>query len=359
MTSNSHARRPTLGILAVASGLMLASCQTSADEVLSLGEASAAEEASGNSAAQKAFRDPYVSAVSGQVADASASMPSQNETDPARLKRKPVPMAAAYSDIAEPPPEVLALQQQATQVDPPQAASRASADLGDITMQPTNASPRSNSLFSAGQRQQAAVVQAMEPATAQAAAGEPVPSGSLVPNEMPTLGVNAVSKSLFSPSAEQQMLMQQRALEEQARAETAVQNSARRACRSRRRRTGPEETLGSPSEAKDPCAARACRIGAGSGSADAGPVAGHGCNRGSRSGRAALCRGTGGGCRGCKEEEGMVAILCGSLERRQEITTDDRRALIPSASGLGAKSFQRQGLSEFSGACAAPVIFFA
>lgn len=223
MTSNSHARRPTLGILAVASGLMLASCQTSADEVLSLGEASAAEEASGNSAAQKAFRDPYVSAVSGQVADASASMPSQNETDPARLKRKPVPMAAAYSDIAEPPPEVLALQQQATQVDPPQAASRASADLGDITMQPTNASPRSNSLFSAGQRQQAAVVQAMEPATAQAAAGEPVPSGSLVPNEMPTLGVNAVSKSLFSPSAEQQMLMQQRALEEQARAETAVQ----------------------------------------------------------------------------------------------------------------------------------------
>lgn len=223
MTSNSHARRPTLGILAVASGLMLASCQTSADEVLSLGEASAAEEASGNSGAKKAFRDPYVSAVSGQVADASASMPSQNETDPARLKRKPAPMAAAYSDIAEPPPEVLALQQQATQGDSSQAASHASTDLGDITMQPTNASPRSNSLFSAGQRQQAAVVQAMEPATAQTAAGEPVPSGSLVPNEMSTLGVNAVSKSLFSPSAGQQMLMQQRALEEQARAEAAVQ----------------------------------------------------------------------------------------------------------------------------------------
>lgn len=219
MTSNSHARKPSLGILAVASGLMLASCQTSADEVLSLGEASAAEEASGNSAAKKAFRDPYVSAVSGQVADASASMPSQNETDPARLKRKPVPMAAAFSDIAEPPPEVLALQQQATQGDPRQAA----ADLGDITMQPTNASPRSNSLFSAGQRQQAAAVQAREPATAHAAAGEPVPSGSLVPSEMPTLGVNAVSKSLFSPSAEQQMMMQQRALEEQARAEAAAQ----------------------------------------------------------------------------------------------------------------------------------------
>ena len=223
MTSNSHARRPSLGILAVASGLMLASCQTSADEVLSLGEGSAAEEASGNSATKKAFRDPYVSAVSGQVADASASMPSQNETDPARLKRKPVPMAAAYSDIAEPPPEVLALQQQARQGDSPQATTQAAADLGDLTMQPTNASPRSNSLFSAGQRQQAAAVQAMEPANAQPAAGEPVPSGSLVPNEMPTLGVNAVSKSLFSPSAEQQMLMQQRALEEQARAEAAVQ----------------------------------------------------------------------------------------------------------------------------------------
>lgn len=223
MTSNSHARRPSLGILAVASGLMLASCQTSADEVLSLGEASAAEEASGNSAAKKAFRDPYVSAVSGQVADASASMPSQNETDPARLKRKPVPMAAAYSDIAEPPPEVLALQQQATQGDSPQAASQSSADLGDLTMQPTNAAPKSNSLFSAGQRPQAAAVQAIEPASVQATAGGHAPRGSLVPNEMPTLGVNAVSKSLFSPSAEQQMLMQQRALEEQARAEAAVQ----------------------------------------------------------------------------------------------------------------------------------------
>ncbi|MGC4407101.1 hypothetical protein D4A92_16705 [Rhizobium rosettiformans] len=219
MTSKSHSRRPTFGILAVVSGVMLASCQTSADEVLSLGEATPAEEASGKSVGKKAFRDPYVSAVSGQIADASASRPSRNETDPARLKRKPMPMAAAYSDIAEPPPEVLALQQQAMQGDPRQAA----ADLGDITMQPTNASPRSNSLFSAGQRQQAAAVQATEPVSAQAAAGEPVPSGSLVPNEMPTLGVNAVSKSLFSPSPEQQRMMQQRALEEQARAEAAVQ----------------------------------------------------------------------------------------------------------------------------------------
>lgn len=223
MTSNSHSRRPTLGILAVVSGVMLASCQTSADEVLSLGEATPAEEASGKSAGKKAFRDPYVSAVSRQVADASASMPSQNETDPARLKRKPVPMAAAYSDIAEPPPEVLALQQQAMQGDSPQSTSQPSANLGDLTMQPTNASPRSNSLFSAGQRPQAAAVQAVEPASVQASAGGPAPRGSLVPSEMPTLGVNAVSKSLFSPSAEQQMLMQQRALEEQARAEAAAQ----------------------------------------------------------------------------------------------------------------------------------------
>jgi hypothetical protein len=223
MTSKSHSRRPTLGILAVVSGVMLASCQTSADEVLSLGEATPAEEASGKSAGKNAFRDPYVSAVSGQVADASASMPSKNETDPARLKRKPVPMAAAYSDIAEPPPEVLALQQQATQGDSPQAASQSSADLGDLTMQPTNAAPKSNSLFSAGQRPQTAAVQAIEPASVQASAGGPAPRGSLVPSEMPTLGVNAVSKSLFSPSAEQQMLMQQRALEEQARADAAAQ----------------------------------------------------------------------------------------------------------------------------------------
>ncbi|MGE8103915.1 hypothetical protein ACQKP1_09540 [Allorhizobium sp. NPDC080224] len=224
MTSNSHSCRPTLGILAVVSGVMLASCQTSADEVLSLGEASAAEEASGTSAGKKAFRDPYVSAVSGQVADASASRPSQNETDPARLKRKPVPMAAAYSDIAEPPPEVLALQQQAIQGDSRQAAAaQSSADLGDLTMQPTNAAPKSNSLFSAGQRPQTAAVQAIEPASVQASVGGPAPRGSLVPSEMPTLGVNAVSKSLFSPSAEQQMLMQQRALEEQARAEAAAQ----------------------------------------------------------------------------------------------------------------------------------------
>ena len=224
MTSNSHTRRPTLGILAVASGLMLASCQTSADEMLSLGEASPAEEASGDSAAKKAFRDPYVSAISGQVADGSASTPSQNVTDPARLKRKPVPMAAAYSDIAEPPPEVLALQQQAMQGDTPQTASRPPADLGDLTMQPTNASPRSNSLFSAGQRQQPAAIPTVEQAAAaETAAGQAAPRASLVPNEMPTLGVNAVSKSLFSPSAEQQMLMQQRALEEQARAEAAAQ----------------------------------------------------------------------------------------------------------------------------------------
>ena len=224
MTSKSNARKSSLGIIAVASGLMLASCQTSADEVLSLGEATAAEETPGNVAGKRAYRDPYVSAVSGQVADASASMPPQNEPDPARLKRKPVPMAAAYSDIAEPPPEVLALQQQAMQGDSPRSTSQPSANLGDLTMQPTNASPRSNSLFSAGQRQQAQGVQAMEPAAVQATAGGLAPRGSLVPSEMPTLGVNAASKSLFSPSAEQQMLMQQRALEEQARAQAAAQS---------------------------------------------------------------------------------------------------------------------------------------
>jgi hypothetical protein len=213
----SHPRRPTLGLLAVLSGILLASCQTSADEVLSLGEASG--EASAASSGKKAFRDPYVVAISGQAEELAASAAPQNETDPPRLKRKPVPLAAAYTDIAEPPPEVLALQQQATAAQAgPQGQAPAPADLGELTMQPTTVAPSSNSLFSAGQRPQAAP--AVDPASSQAAAAEAAPQGSLVPSEMPTLGVNAMRKSLFSPSAEQQMLMQQQALQQQAPAAT-------------------------------------------------------------------------------------------------------------------------------------------
>lgn len=213
MTRISQPRRPSLGIVAVMGGVFLASCQTSADEVLSFGENAPSEEAAAP-AGKRTFRDPYVVAVSGQVADASATAPSQIETDPPRLKRQPVPMAAAYSDIAEPPPEVLALQQQASQAP---AQAKAAANLGELTMQPTTVTPGSNSLFSAGQRTQAAT--AVDPAAAQQVAAAPGDQrGSLVPSEMPTLGVNAVRKSLFSPSPEQQMLMQQQALQEQARA---------------------------------------------------------------------------------------------------------------------------------------------
>jgi hypothetical protein len=222
MTRISQPRRPSLGILAVMGGVFLASCQTSADEVLSFGENAPSEEAAAP-AGKRTFRDPYVVAVSGQVADASGTALSQIETDPPRLKRQPVPMAAAYSDIAEPPPEVLALQQQAgqgqRQAQAP-AQAQVAANLGELTMQPTTVKPGSNSLFSAAQRTQAAT--AVDPAAAQQVAAAPGDQrGSLVPSEMPTLGVNAMRKSLFSPSAEQQMLMQQQALQEQARAAEA------------------------------------------------------------------------------------------------------------------------------------------
>ncbi|MBU2329136.1 MAG: hypothetical protein KJ755_17590 [Alphaproteobacteria bacterium] len=217
MTRNSDPRRPTFGLLAVLSGVLLASCQTSADEVLSLGETAPSEEVSAPSSSGKAFRDPYVVAMSGQAAGASDASPPQKETDPARLKRKPVPLAAAYSDIAEPPPEVLALQQQAGQAQPA-GQPPAPANLGELTMQPTTVAAGSNSLFSASQRVQPAA--AIDPPATQMATAEASARGSLVPSEMPTLGVNAVRKSLFSPSPEQTMLMQQQALQDQAPAAT-------------------------------------------------------------------------------------------------------------------------------------------
>jgi hypothetical protein len=219
MTRISHSRRPALGVVAIVSGMLLASCQTSADEVLSMGDVATADEASAPPAGTKTFRDPYVVAISGQVADASAAAASQDETDPPHLKRKPVPLAAAYTDIAEPPPEVLALQQQAIQGQSAAAPhAPAPANLGELTMQPTTVTPASNSLFSAGQRNQAPV--GSEAPSQQVTAANSEVGGSLVPSEMPTLGVNAVRKSLFSPSAEQQMLMQQQALQNQAPATT-------------------------------------------------------------------------------------------------------------------------------------------
>jgi hypothetical protein len=129
-----------------------------------------------------------------------------------------VPLAAAYSDIAEPPPEVLALQQQAGNSASPASRQPAAAqDIGALTMQPTAVTPASNSLFAAGQKTTAATGVEPAAATAEVATATPAPRSSLVPSEMPTLGVNAMRKSLFSPSPEQQMLMQQQALEAEAR----------------------------------------------------------------------------------------------------------------------------------------------
>ncbi|MFN3507085.1 MAG: hypothetical protein ACK4ZU_06400 [Allorhizobium sp.] len=210
MPHTSDLRRATPGLLAILSCVFLAACQTSADEVLSLGDATPSEEASASTPAKRTFRDPYVVAT-------SAAQPVQSDPDPARLKRKPVPLAAAYADIAEPPPEVLALQQQAAQGQG-QPASKASpsADLGELTMQPTTVAAASNSLFSASQKPQPASNGGQQ--TPQIASADAAPAGSLVPSEMPTLGVNAVRKSLFSPSAEQQLLMQQQALQLEASA---------------------------------------------------------------------------------------------------------------------------------------------
>lgn len=222
MTSSSPFRRPAIALLTLLSAVPLASCQTSADEVLSIGDSAPSEDMAATVPAGKAFRDPYVVAVSGQPGSPEQALP-QNETEPARLKRQPVPMAAAFADIAEPPPEVLALQQQAMQGRAQASDSRsqpAPADLGELTMQPTAVNAGNNSLFSAGRANAQAVAADASPAATAVAEAGAAASPSLVPSEMPTLGVNAVRKSLFSPSPQQQALMQQQALQEQAAAST-------------------------------------------------------------------------------------------------------------------------------------------
>lgn len=224
MTCSSQPQKLAFALIAVFASALLASCQTSADEVLSIGDATPSEEVSASAPGGKSFRDPYVVAVSGQPAAAAMPAASQNETDPPRLKRKPVPLAAAFADIAEPPPEVLALQQQAAQgqaqpAGQPQA--QAQPDLGDITMQPTAVNAGNSSLFSAGRANQPSAAQTGDMGTAQVAAAGSAASPSLVPGDMPTLGVNAMRKSLFSPSAEQQALMQQQGLQAQTPQPTA------------------------------------------------------------------------------------------------------------------------------------------
>lgn len=192
-----------LRTLAILSGLVLGSCQTNAGDILAT---AVIESASQTTPSTKAgYSDPQVVAVAARENSEAAQLPLTEA--PASLKRKPVPLAAAYTDIAEPPPEVLALQQQAAPAQP------AHQDLG--ALQATEVNSGKNSLFSASRPQAAAPIPVAE---AEAAQTQPVatnaqPVTSLVPGNMPTLGVNAMSKSLFSPSTEQQQMLP---VEEQA-----------------------------------------------------------------------------------------------------------------------------------------------
>jgi hypothetical protein len=185
-----------LRTLAILSGLMLGSCQTNAGDILATGSIDAAAQTAPSPEA--GYSDPHVVAVAAASGAKAGELPLTEP--PASLKRKPVPLAAAYSDIAEPPPEVLALQQQAA------AGQAASQDLG--AMQPTEVNSGKNSLFSTRQAQPPVPAPTdAESAPSQAVASASEPVTSLVPGNMPTLGVNAMSKSLFSPSAEQQQML--------------------------------------------------------------------------------------------------------------------------------------------------------
>lgn len=192
---HSSSGLPTLAIL---SGLMLGSCQTNAGDILATGSIESAAQATPST--EGGYSDPQVVAVAARSGAKTGELPLTEP--PAHLKRKPVPLAAAYTDIAEPPPEVVALQQQAT------AGTAPPQDLG--AMQPTDVNTGKNSLFSATRPQAPAPVPVQADAqavSAPATSNAAQPITSLVPGNMPTLGVNAMSKSLFSPSAEQPQML--------------------------------------------------------------------------------------------------------------------------------------------------------
>ncbi|RKE84902.1 hypothetical protein [Rhizobium sp. AG855] len=197
MTQTFTHSSTSLRTLAILSGLILGSCQTNAGDILATGSLEAASHT--DKPTKGGYSDPRVVAVSA-TANAQGAQLALNEPATS-LKRKPAPLAAAYSDIAEPPPEVLALQQQAM------AGTAPAQDLG--VSQPTEVNTHKNSLFSAGRSQPPAAPVAAAPPTAaaQQTGSSAQPVTSLVPGNMPTLGVNAMSKSLFSPSAEQQQML--------------------------------------------------------------------------------------------------------------------------------------------------------
>jgi hypothetical protein len=174
------------------SALMLASCQTSADEVMSLGDAEPASAKTAKAENKTAgYVDPMVVAVAGSKKSAPATSAAGELPLYEPAPAKSPTMAAAYADIAEPPPEVMALQQQ-----PP------AADLGEVIMQPTGVDAGKNSLFSASPQAAAASIET--PQADAATEDQVASSGSIVPSDMPTLKVNAMSKSLFSPATAQQ-----------------------------------------------------------------------------------------------------------------------------------------------------------
>ncbi|WP_159951287.1 hypothetical protein [Rhizobium sp. 18065] len=197
MSSFLLSRTAPLRTAAMLSALMLASCQTSADEVMSQGDATQPVAASGKATDKtKSYVDPLV--VAAGSAGTKAATASGNgelplyEPGPGISPSKSSTMAAAYADIAEPPPEVMAVTQQ-----------QQPADLSQVIMQPARVNAGNNSLFSAS-----AGAPAVEPTDTGPTAGsqptEVAGSSSIVPSDMPIMKINAMSKSLFSPSAQPQ-----------------------------------------------------------------------------------------------------------------------------------------------------------
>jgi len=166
--------------------LALTGCQTNPVDLLTVDATSDPATPSPEVVQNGTYRDPMVSVQGKTGGQPSGALPLR-ESAPPRLTGHSRPMAAAYTEIAEPPPEVLA-QLQGTQQTPGAAAPTA-ADLGELTMQPTGVRAGSNSIFAAG------------PGTATAPPSETTVSGSsLLPADLPRVGVQATSKSLFSPT---------------------------------------------------------------------------------------------------------------------------------------------------------------
>lgn len=156
-------------IAPVIAGLMLASCQTTAQDTAAQGDAGSVETADAagkasvsGAAAAKAYVDPLVVSATNAPATPPAVSPA---------------VAAAYAPTPGP------------------------ADLGGLTMQPTSVNANRNSLFSAT----AAAPASGDPQAVAAAnaAGRASPS-IVVTSDLPTRQVNPMSRSLFSADLREQ-----------------------------------------------------------------------------------------------------------------------------------------------------------